>query len=272
MQSPVFHAHELPPGWPKYPGILDGYRVNYTWKQSIASIFSRRHNEFWMIWTDLAPLLLLLLPWTVVHFDAVQNNSCATSKRLVLQAIVACRMCSLLYHVFNCRSLLFSSRLAFVDLAGIACNAWGCCWVGHMADTQKLAAAVCVASMYFCAACFVAVIINPLSISWMQSILVLMAVAGNIPCMLVLYTGMGPAWVRACLASGMLFFASGYQLFYRKQVVGRHSHACWHVATFLGQLSYLATTALDCDQVPFSPLQGKSHVSGTISSYNGFRL
>lgn len=248
--SPV---RDLPDGWQPYPGIPDGYRVRLTIWQCLLSIFSTGHNEFWMIWTDVAPLLLcaamMVVTASSTPAEEEDEGECSSGKRQVFQSIVACRLCSLLFHVFNCHSLLLNQRLVYLDLAGIACNAWGCGWVGCMAGISM--APVKAAGMYFCASCAVALFqAKPPPMERMQRMLVAMAAVGNAPCLALLGRRAGPLWLRGCLSVEMLCFAGGYYLFYCRQLVGRHSHACWHVATFLGQLSFLATTQLHCRDLP----------------------
>ena len=48
--------HTVPDGWSTYPYVVSGYRVNLGWAEALESVFSMRHNEFWMIWTDVVPI------------------------------------------------------------------------------------------------------------------------------------------------------------------------------------------------------------------------
>ena len=245
----VTAAHDLPVGWGQYPYTLNGYRVQYTFAQALRSVFHAQHNEFWMIWSDIAPSTA----FTCMMYYADNDDR---AKMLMFFGAISCRACSLVYHIFNCVSTEANRRLIYVDLVGIASNALGVPYVARTASFNDTKWDTTWFLNIFCAMYVGCVLYFVLSANnhSAQKLLVGLAVAGNLPTLYAITDAEQPPYVRLCLLSGLFWFAAGYVLFYAWAWPNRympsgsadfkwwHSHVLWHVSSALGQLSFLATT------------------------------
>jgi hypothetical protein len=256
-------AQNLPLGWSTYPYTLSCYRVQYSWKGALASVFWRGHNEFWMIWTDIAPAILFSWMWRSIVLIIDEQER--TDYRLILVSLMffgalLCRSCSLLYHTFNCVSLAANHQHIYLDLIGIASNSLGVPWVSRLAFGDPLNArfsAFFVGAYVLCTLClFTRVLNRPVH---QQMVLVALAALGNIPTICAVADASVPAAVRVLLFLGPMFFGTGYVLFYVYRIPecflplgsadGRwwNSHVLWHVSSALGQLAFLCTAFGDSE-------------------------
>jgi predicted membrane channel-forming protein YqfA (hemolysin III family) len=256
----TLHVSRLPAGWNKYPYTLRGYRVNYSWQDATRSMFFSS-NEVWMIWTDVAPAMLILCMMMFVHrFQNVES-------RLMFVGAVVCRLCSLAYHVFNCVSLQLNRELIRLDLFGIAGNALGVPWLCKLCKVVANDVLFCelFLPIFLClyAACAAACLfLSPADKKYQQvqtTMLIALAVLGNVPTVYALATTtIVSDELQQTLLLGMFFLAAGYTLFYVLHVPERwmcpgsadgrwwNSHVLWHVSSALGQLAFLhATTLID---------------------------
>lgn len=279
---PLKTADQLPGGWPPYPFTVSGYRVNYSLRESLLSLLVPSHNEFWMIWTDLLPLCIFLYTWAAFLPPTSSAHSCLKEAHWVFAAAVFCRACSFAYHTFNCLSLKVNRALACLDLVGIASNAWGVPWLNCLAygsrERQQAtgtyvlnvfmgAYALCLAAIV--CSCYLSSTKNQpffcrrmCSQIAVQGLLVILAFMGNMHTAYVLFTNPSQMHlpttgaVRACLALGPALFAAGYVAFYVYRIPeavlppgladGKvwNSHVLWHLASSMGQGSYLMAAIL----------------------------
>lgn len=125
---PIYSSSELPDEWCKYYNTISGYRYNYNTGFCIMSIFDKRHNEFWMIWSDICPLIIfsyISVKYQISYDFYCLNNFYQLHCSLVLFAIVISRLCSVLYHIFQCLSIRTNNSLINFDLMGICQGALG---------------------------------------------------------------------------------------------------------------------------------------------------
>ena len=242
-------AQDLPFGWSAYPHTVSGYRVQYTFPEACRSVFWPGHNEFWMIWTDVAPLLLFAwMYWKKLsyaeeedHDDDNDDEGSGLLIWLMFCGALLCRTCSLTYHTFNCVSLSMHHRLLFMDLIGIASNALGVPWVAFLASSNHnnhnkgpywrawtwLAVALTLLMYAVCVLRFAQGMMlqaphhahnpPPPPTQDDQRLLVGLAAVGNLPTLFALAgpgTTTAPPMTRALLFLGVFFFAAGYTLFF----------------------------------------------------------
>ena len=244
MSSVVTSARDLPEGWCEYPYTSTGYRVNYSVRQATRSIFSANHNEFWMIWTDIAPtclfLGLLFVNVSSEHF-AMQSPFHQILIVGVFLGTITSRICSSVYHVYNCVSLRANQRLINVDMLGICFMAFGSPWVFARANDIQSSNDVRFVAYVFVLACFFACCAAAIATqsALRQPLLVALAIVGN-------YASLG--------STAMLGFVVGYTVFF----IGRfpecvlspgaadgriyNSHVLWHIMASLSQLRYVMKT------------------------------
>jgi len=240
----VTSARDLPEGWCEYPYTSAGYRVNYSLRQATRSVFSANHNEFWMIWTDIAPVCLFLALF-IVHVTSLQFAMQPPFYQCLVIGVflgtIVSRICSSVYHVFNCVSLRANQTLIGVDMLGICCMAFGSPWgfanANNISDPRDAAfiAYVVILSFSF-ASCAVAILTQS---RMRQPLLVVLAVIGNVP---------------AQNLTAAMGFAVGYAVFYRGRFPecflppgatdGKiyNSHVLWHILASLSQLGYVMKT------------------------------
>jgi hypothetical protein len=73
--QPITKRADLPSGWCEYPHTEDGYCVNYSLRTATCSIFCRKQNEFWMIWTDTVPTVVFFVLVVILSSDQIQAKS-----------------------------------------------------------------------------------------------------------------------------------------------------------------------------------------------------
>lgn len=121
MEMRCYDVGELPEGWATYPLTIKGYRCNYNFMDSLRSTIKREHNEYWMIWSDIVPLVIYVV-LTIIYF--VKSTEHKIDVIGVFVGIILCRTASTIYHIFNSMNLWTSQRLVNVDLIGITCMAF----------------------------------------------------------------------------------------------------------------------------------------------------
>ncbi len=250
---------ELPDGWLRYQYVRSGYRVNYSYRMAIASILSTRHNEFWIMWSDILPILVFS---TMYHWGTRQEeNHKEMARTIMFAAAISCRMCSLAYHTFHCVSPRLNRDLIYLDLIGICTNALGVPWTVVGIARWDVASSTWVrgylAGFMACYACCIAIFAYSLfsgkrlyyiNATREQAMIVALAVAG---CMPSLSAG---SW------SGPVCFAAGYAFFYVGKLPESYiynkfkaaggaaagevwnSHVLWHAATWAGQMCFICTS------------------------------
>jgi predicted membrane channel-forming protein YqfA (hemolysin III family) len=251
---------ELPPGWGAYAHINTGYRVNLAFKDATRSVVRRDHNEFWMIWTDLAPFCVFVALFEIhLRQSAPHFPQSSLAAGVHLGAILS-RLCSCAYHIYNCCSLRANQRLIHLDHIGIGCMALGSPWLYavayrvHALDDPYFVAYVSVIAIQFavCTSLCAHLLLSDADVhqraTWCQPLLVVLAFTGNAPVAQM-------EGASATLAqSAVLLFLWGYAVFYTLRFPeaffpsiafdGRmgHSHVLWHLATAGAQLCLVAMT------------------------------
>jgi hypothetical protein len=90
---------------------------------ALRSVFSFSHNDTWVLWSDILPLMLFVT-LAFVHLHSVHYNSLPPSAQLlemgVFVGIIVLRMCSLAYHTFQSVSVWTLRRLLGLDQIGIS--------------------------------------------------------------------------------------------------------------------------------------------------------
>lgn len=260
--------NELPEGWWHYPNTLSGYRVNLSWKMSLMSIFDKRHNEFWMIWSDILPMLvygqMMLLYINSEKFRGLDEmNKLMTGA--IYFAVVITRFFSSIYHIFNCMSVRLNQVLINLDLMGICQGSLGSAWfmatylgIKNWQDDRFL---IYVSFLYtnyiMCMVVFSyllmsadkSVILNKLAIN----LLLLLAVIGNAPLIAIGCSNSFCMPLRACCLCGTGTLTFGYMIysnnipdvFMRVGVAdGKiwNSHVIWHNLVTVAQACFISVT------------------------------
>lgn len=274
-ETEIFRLEHLPIGWCEYPDTLNGYRVNYSFLQASKSILDTRHNEVWMIWTDLIPCVLFLVLF-LVFISSNAFKELDTFYRWmgsgIYLAVFLCRLFSGIYHIYNCVSIAINKTLINIDLIGICCMSFGSPWVFAVANKTesvgdtKFIAYLCVLFGMFllCVTCFSYVLMKKITSGWWmlarQPLLVSLALAGNAPSFIVGFSAEFPTIWRTCFLVGPLGFVFGYVVFYisrfpecrcsKGAADGKvwNSHVIWHCIASIGQLFYVVTTFLPLPQ------------------------
>ena len=248
----------LPDGWLTYQYVCQGYRVNYSYRMAAASIFSTRHNEFWIIWSDIFPIILFSGMYQWGKRQETYHHEVARST--MFAGAIICRCCSLVYHTFHCVSPRLNRDLIYLDLIGICTNALGVPWtvVGIAEwDDTTMSTKLYICVFMSCYAACICVFSHHLfsngihlyffrsSAATEQYMIIALAIAGCIPA------------VMAGFFSGPLCFAIGYAFFYvgkfpegwlsskhKHSVSGQiwNSHVLWHAATWAGQMCFICTS------------------------------
>ena len=267
----LLRIDELPAGWCTYPDTLTGYRVNFSIKAATKSIFDRRHNEFWMIWSDILPLCAFVVLFVVNIASETFEKRIFFSKCLVggvFVAVIISRVCSSIYHIYNCYSLKVNQTMINLDLIGICCMAFGSPWV--FANANKIESfldprfliytsvlfsifAVCVLFLIFI------FIDGGESSKWLkfrQPFLIVLAGLGNFPAIQLGANDDFPSTWRVLVLLAVAGFIVGYSVFYICRVPeiflkkgvsdGQiwNSHVIWHMVASTAQLCYILTTFL----------------------------
>lgn len=266
--SKIRKAIELPQGWSTYPHTVSGYRVNYGAGEASRSVFQGNHNEFWMIWTDVAPGILFVIMFVVALSSPGFSQRPLFERWLVAGVFVSCIMCragSSIFHVYNCLSLRFNQTLIYVDLLGISCMAFGSPWIYAVASRSEsfgdpdLMVYLCILGATFaaCIGTFSVGLLRGAKLPWFWlPLLVAHAAVGNFPGLkLAIDPGFPGIW-RAFSLVGVMGFLVGYIFFYSLNVPERwmkpgtadgkwwNSHVIWHMCGVTSQLFYILSTFL----------------------------
>lgn len=266
----VYHLtteKDLPIGWSSYQYIHKGYRVNYSFRQALMSIFYL-HNEFWMIWTDITPLMgyiYLLYYWT--HSNAYQHMSvfyrlCALGGYI---AAIMTRLCSSIYHIFNPISLYTNQALINLDYIGIIFMSCGFSWVYINAEEiydytdgrYVRFLSIMIPYFMFCNSIFIWLLLtnNKKGRCLQVPIILSSASLGSyISSLVILNNNINNEW-RICCGIGTTSFIFGYIIFYvlhfpeciLKEGIHSimYSHIWWHNIVTIGQLAFLRTTFIE---------------------------
>jgi predicted membrane channel-forming protein YqfA (hemolysin III family) len=263
---------DLPEGWLSYPETMTGYRFDYSFKEAAGSIFQSDHNEFWMIWSDIFPLLsfcsifgCFLLSNEFSQMGWFYRILCIG----VYFGIISCRICSSVYHIFNCVSLTLNRRLINLDLIGICNMAFGSPWIFCAAfgirDPLFVLFLVYLVILFLwylaCVSLFIHAMVSekesPALTNLRQPILISLAVVGNSSSVVVVFSGRLNGYWRLFCFLGVFFMGVGYVLFYINRIPERkfrlgcadgkiyNSHVLWHIFASIGQLFLLITTFLE---------------------------
>lgn len=203
---------------------------------------------FWLALSDVAPALAFAC---VYLFSDEPGDKCSRTglRELMFVAAIACRLCSLAYHV-AAHAQWHPERLFYVDLIGICTNALGVPYsvlchgeaTARYSEAQRAFFVAWVLAAYMaCVATFACGAMGLARIDYrvQQGMIVALAVAGSLPCAAVSGSLVGP-----------VLFAAGYALFYVGRFPERfvasvqpgaalHSHVLWHWASAAGQFSFL---------------------------------
>lgn len=243
----------VPKGWLLYYKTASGYRVNYTLRQAFNSIFASNHNEVWIIWSDIFPFM-----YFVYEFYHHLQQDMLYIKYGLLFGIMTSKLCSIIYHVFNCVSLTMNQTLLYVDLIGIANMAFGSPYmyakimcVHYYNDNMFLIFCITLFSMYVITVGIYAYFLYkqiPYYKTKMlsQTLIVILGAIGNLPVFFI--REYDNAFVYANIS-----ILSSYFLFYLCALPERllaygatdgklwNSHVFWHIGVFLSQYWYLHT-------------------------------
>ncbi|XP_029838366.1 progestin and adipoQ receptor family member 3-like [Ixodes scapularis] len=125
--SHVSGYDEAPAFLRQNPFIRGGYRVFYTPKQCLRSLFEW-NNETLNIWTHLAGMVLF--SGVLVHDVSTRlpiAQASATDSLILVStccAYITTLSLSVLYHTFNCQSRRAYERLLQYDIAGVSLSLW----------------------------------------------------------------------------------------------------------------------------------------------------
>jgi predicted membrane channel-forming protein YqfA (hemolysin III family) len=258
---------DLPIGWSTYQYIHKGYRVNYSITSAFYSIFYL-HNEFWMIWTDITPLIgyiLMAYYWTLSDVYYNMSGFHRTLGYGAYLAAIMTRLCSSIYHIFNPVSLYTNQALINIDYIGIIFMTCGFSWVYvhaydiHEYDHPKYIHFMTFIIPYFlvCNSVFIWLFVtNNKRYAWIQTpIIISSACIGTWVSSLIIFdNNMSDNW-RYCCGIGTTSFIFGYVFFYilhfpecilkdRVQTI-MYSHIWWHNMVTFGQTVFLYTTFLE---------------------------
>jgi predicted membrane channel-forming protein YqfA (hemolysin III family) len=113
----IVKAEDLPVGFHAYEYTLTGYRVHYSPTKALLSLFDTRHNEFWMIWSEIFPCMYFCMGYAK-HLTT--DSCCEWTMHALYFGLITSRVCSATYHIFNCVSTKMHNRLIYLDLIGIS--------------------------------------------------------------------------------------------------------------------------------------------------------
>lgn len=270
----TLRCHEdLPDGWCRYADTVSGYRVLYSPRSAVCSMWDSRQNEYWMIWSDVFPCCLFVSMWaSFAHSDSFRSMGVCQKifANGVYFAVVSSRLCSAAYHTFNCLSLRMNTTLINLDLIGISNMAMACPWFLmfavapprqylhtvwlHYVITLAVLYAACIQAFAF--ALFTGNTSRCLGEEARRALLAVLALVGNFPAVVICTRpDFPPAWRILC-GLGPASLALGYVCFYTWRLPHRffpagtfdssmcNSHVLWHAAASVGQLCFLLTTFL----------------------------
>lgn len=274
----LYKLEDLPDGWFVYHNTISGYRVNYSFNHALLSLFDTRHNEFYMILSDILPSMLFLFMFLEFLSSNEYNHMDYMQKSLACGfyfAVISCRFCSCIYHIFNCMSYRFNSTLIYIDYIGISNMSIGTYWIllialqSHIFNIEFFLIytfiVCCFHSFLLCIFSNVLVSgkINIIIDKIEQPLLCSLAVICNLPAFLITINDeMSYEW-RVCCSLSLLYFSFGYIIFYILKIpeswydVGLcdgkfwNSHILWHIFITNGQFFYLMTTFLELPNKAF---------------------
>jgi hypothetical protein len=232
----------IPRGWSHYYKMYSGYRVNYTFREAIQSIWQCDHNEIWIIWSDIFPLLYF------IHQLYYEQNATYLKYGLYF-GIITSKLCSITYHIFNCISLQMNQTLLYLDLIGIANMAFGSPYIYEKVFEHHVFEVHCsvLFTLYAIAVStytylFFMQIPYYKATKLSQTLIVLLGVYGNMP--LFYITNYNNKFVNGslCILSSYMIFYLGKipeSCFYYGATKLCNSHVFWHIGVFLSQYYYL---------------------------------
>jgi predicted membrane channel-forming protein YqfA (hemolysin III family) len=242
-------AVDLPQGFHAYEYTLTGYRIHYSTKGAILSIFDKRHNEFWMIWTDILPC---------IYFSWLYLQTCVSTQHMdyaihgLYFGVITSRIFSLSYHIFNCISVKINHSLLYLDMIGISNMVFGTpILYQNVVGNQHYSIYVYgIFGLYFTTVfiflyCAVKQIDIQISYVYCQTLLVSLVVYGSIPLWIAPYSHdfMDYYVATIMLTFGYLFYASAIpeRFMMLGAADGRiwNSHVIWHNFVTLAQCLYI---------------------------------
>jgi predicted membrane channel-forming protein YqfA (hemolysin III family) len=121
----VITLAELPVGYAVCnPYVTRGYRASTSLTSAALSMFEANHNEFWNIWSDIAPLIYFAHHSRVIlgrqRFDQLGAQDLAFVGAIL--ATVLQHLLSTIAHTFACMSADVSTSIWCLDYAGIGAN------------------------------------------------------------------------------------------------------------------------------------------------------
>ena len=259
---------ELPEGWWHYPNTLSGYRVNLSWKSCLLSIFDTRHNEFWMIWSDLLPMFVYgqIFVWYVTSdkFRRLDEMHQVMTGAIYF-AVFITRVFSSIYHIFNCMSLRLNQILINLDLMGICQGSLGSSWfmatylgIRKWQDDRFLVyVSILYTNYIMCMVVFSyllmsadkSAVFNRLAIN----LLLVLAVIGNAPLIAIGCSNSFPMYLRICCLCGTGTLSLGYMIYsnnipevFMKVGIADgkiwNSHVIWHNLVTIAQACFICAT------------------------------
>jgi predicted membrane channel-forming protein YqfA (hemolysin III family) len=253
----------LPQGWLAYPYTNSGYRVYYSWNMAVNSIFNFRHNEIWMIWSEIVPTMGFIWMFLSLVHTGVYAKMNATKQYfciIMYFAGIFCRACSFVYHTFNCVSLKANQSLINIDYIGIATNSLAVPWISYLyfeydaVDNIYIKHLMASYYLVFTWLYVETVMMYARGLIGGKSMpidnLIWLYVLGNIPTNIVVLFSSQPDAVKMHLLQGQFCLVSGFLLFFHLKIPESifgyssllNSHVFWHVFTALGQSQFLLTT------------------------------
>ena len=265
-----YTSDKLPASWVEYPRTISGYRVNLGWKGSAQSILSSNHNEFYMIWSDLIPLVIYVI-LAMIHLSSTKfQNSSSNFKLLefgIFFGIIISKFASSFYHVFNCVSLWTRQRLVNIDLIGITCMCFVTPYFLIIGDQSSMSADVvftkdfvnyCIvlfAMQFLCSIVFFYnLIFGESSVAYLlrQPLLCILAALGNWAAVKIMISSTMSLSLRIHCGVSVICLLFGYVLCFMNQMpevffqkgVGDgkiwNSHVIWHGLLFIAHTSFIA--------------------------------
>jgi predicted membrane channel-forming protein YqfA (hemolysin III family) len=253
----------LPEGWMKYHKTLNGYRVNLSIKNCLFSIFDNRHNEFWMIWSEIIPVFIFLyltVSYVSSIFFASLNDLEKCLTIAIYIAVFTSRLFSCIYHIFNCFDLHLNSVLINFDLMGICQGALGSSWfmyiyVGKINDLFLTYVSILYSNYFICLILFNILLTskdkNLLLSNLAMNLLLLLAFIGNLPLIAIGCSNYFPFLLRLCCLSGTCTLFLGYliYIYYIPEIFllpgkadGKiwNSHVIWHNCVTISQVFFIS--------------------------------
>lgn len=243
----------VPKGWLVYYKTTTGYRVHYSIYSALYSIFANNHNEFWKIWTDIFPIM-----YFICQFILYMKIHKIDLKYGLYFGIISSRICSLIYHIFNCISLRLNQTLIYIDLIGVANMAFGSPYIFiTVFDSDKHLLKYSVLLLFtYCITVYVYLYMFFKNIPYhkthfiSQCLIVSLGIIGNAPLFYMIYT-QEYRYSEYEYASIVILFS--YITFYLFNIPERflctgasdgklwNSHVLWHIGVSVTQYLYLQT-------------------------------